>query len=413
MSANPVKATVVIVGASGFLGRQLVPLLVEAGYPLLLCGRDPDALATHFPGKSVCAIETLADHVGHGPHALLHLAVMNSNQSGSEATFFEANVTYLKDVLDHARAAGVGQIIYPSSFHVTRDPKTPYAKSKAAAEYVIASCTNLRTTILKLPVVYGVTFQGRLAGLNWIPKPLRRLAFLALRSLRSTAHVHLVFEAIHAALGGAGGPLQIVADNQDDNWVYRLCKRLIDLSFVLFITIFFWWLLLLIWATVRLTSNGPGLFLQERVGRNGVIFRCVKFRTMLVGTKHVGTHDVPKHAITRIGAVLRRLRLDELPQIWNILIGEMSLVGPRPCLPMQTDLIAARTRCQVFDLRPGITGLAQVNRIDMSTPETLAKIDAIYEKKQTIIMDIKIILATLPGISAPVDIQIDAQNLGA
>lgn len=125
-----------------------------------------------------------------------------------------------------------------------------------------------------------------------------------------------------------------------------------------------------------LIDTGSPLFFQERIGRHRRPFMLVKFRTMRVGTPSVGTHLADAAAVTRWGAFLRRTKLDELPQLWNVLKGEMSLVGPRPCLPNQTELIAARERLGVFRARPGITGLAQISGIDMSTPELLAQTDA-------------------------------------
>jgi len=123
-------------------------------------------------------------------------------------------------------------------------------------------------------------------------------------------------------------------------------------------------------------DTGSPLFRQKRVGINKEPFTLVKFRTMKPDTAHVATHLADASAVTAFGAFLRRTKLDELPQLWNVLKGEMSLVGPRPCLFSQKDLIEARERLGVFAVRPGITGLAQVNEIDMSTPELLAETDA-------------------------------------
>ncbi len=134
--------------------------------------------------------------------------------------------------------------------------------------------------------------------------------------------------------------------------------------------------LMLVLLIAGLIDTGSPLFVQERVGRHRRLFRLVKFRTMRPGTPSVGTHLADASAVTRWGAFLRRTKLDELPQLWNVLKGEMSLVGPRPCLPNQTELIAARERLGVFAVRPGITGLAQIQGIDMSTPQSLAETDA-------------------------------------
>jgi O-antigen biosynthesis protein WbqP len=125
-----------------------------------------------------------------------------------------------------------------------------------------------------------------------------------------------------------------------------------------------------------LFDTGSPLFRQERVGRDKRPFVLVKFRTMRIGTASVASHMADAGAITSFGRFLRRTKLDELPQLWNVLKGEMSLVGPRPGLFNQKELLEARERQGVFAARPGITGLAQVSGIDMSTPELLAKTDA-------------------------------------
>ena len=122
-------------------------------------------------------------------------------------------------------------------------------------------------------------------------------------------------------------------------------------------------------------TNSP-LFMQERVGRNEKLFTLIKFRTMRKNTASIASHLVDKSAITPLGRFLRKTKLDELPQLWNVLMGEMSLVGPRPGLSSQLELQDARRRHNVFIARPGITGLAQIKNIDMSTPEILAQTDA-------------------------------------
>lgn len=133
--------------------------------------------------------------------------------------------------------------------------------------------------------------------------------------------------------------------------------------------------LLLLIALIGVFDTGSPLFLQRRVGRGQRLFTLVKFRTMRVGTAQVATHQADASAITPFGRFLRRSKLDELPQLWNVLLGDMSLVGPRPCLPSQVELIAERERLGVFTARPGITGLAQVQGINMSTPAVLAATD--------------------------------------
>ncbi len=134
--------------------------------------------------------------------------------------------------------------------------------------------------------------------------------------------------------------------------------------------------LLLLLTLMGLFDTGSPFFRQERVGRHKRPFTLIKFRTMRPDTPSVATHLANASAITPFGHFLRRTKLDELPQLWNVLKGDMSLVGPRPCLFNQIDLIEERERRGVFSVRPGITGLAQVNGIDMSDPKRLAEVDA-------------------------------------
>lgn len=150
--------------------------------------------------------------------------------------------------------------------------------------------------------------------------------------------------------------------------------RLIDIVFA-FCGLLFGFPLLVILTIVGLFDTGSPIFRQIRVGRNKQPFTLVKFRTMKPDTASVASHLASVSSITPFGGFLRKTKLDELPQLWNVLKGEMSLVGPRPCLFNQEELIAERDRRGVFNYRPGITGLAQVNDIDMSTPALLAETD--------------------------------------
>jgi O-antigen biosynthesis protein WbqP len=155
-------------------------------------------------------------------------------------------------------------------------------------------------------------------------------------------------------------------------------------------------LLLAIYVICLFDMISP-IFRQERVGRDQKPFTLLKFRTMRPNTALLASHLVDASAITPMGAVLRRTKLDELPQLWNVLKGEMSLVGPRPCLLNQTELIRERASLDVFNARPGITGLAQLNKIDMSTPKLLANTDARMLKELTISAYFKYIFMTVGG----------------
>jgi len=148
---------------------------------------------------------------------------------------------------------------------------------------------------------------------------------------------------------------------------------------------------------IGLLDTGSPLFRQERVGRDKKPFVLVKFRTMTVDTASVASHLASAASITRFGGFLRKTKLDELPQLWNVLKGEMSLVGPRPNLFNQEELIAERDALGVYSARPGITGLAQVNEIDMSTPKLLAETDARMISEMSISRYFSYILQTVTG----------------
>jgi O-antigen biosynthesis protein WbqP len=180
-------------------------------------------------------------------------------------------------------------------------------------------------------------------------------------------------------------------------------KRTLDFAACLLVLLLLWPILLLLIVLIRFESRGPAIFKQIRIGKHGRPFTCYKFRTMFSGTRDVPTHQVSACAVTALGTYLRRFKVDELPQLFNVLAGDMSLVGPRPCLPSQVELIDARRRLGVLDVRPGITGLAQVRGIDMSNPNRLAEIDAHYVETQRFAGDLKLIWATLRGRGVGID----------
>lgn len=144
-------------------------------------------------------------------------------------------------------------------------------------------------------------------------------------------------------------------------------------------------------------DGDSSIFLQERVGRHKKLFILYKFRTMRAETPNLPTHLVAPDAVTPYGRFLRRSKLDELPQLWNVLRGDMSLVGPRPCLYSQTELIRAREEQGVFEVSPGITGLAQINGVDMSDPIRLAALDAQMLQQLTVISYIRYVISTVLG----------------
>ena len=172
--------------------------------------------------------------------------------------------------------------------------------------------------------------------------------------------------------------------------------RLIDFLAAFFGLLFLWPVLLVV-TIIGLFDTGSPIFVQERVGRNKKPFKLIKFRTMSVETKSVASHLASNASITKLGAFLRKTKIDELPQLINVLKGEMSLVGPRPNLFNQEELIAERDALGVYNVLPGITGLAQVQNIDMSTPQLLAQTDKQMIDSLTIKDYVKYIVMTATG----------------
>ncbi|WMW79258.1 sugar transferase [Undibacterium cyanobacteriorum] len=173
-------------------------------------------------------------------------------------------------------------------------------------------------------------------------------------------------------------------------------KRLSDLLLALLASLILLIPFVIVALMVRLTSKGPVIYWSNRVGRYNKIFRMPKFRTMRVDTPAVATHLLsnPDQYLTPVGSFLRKSSLDELPQLWSILVGDMSFVGPRPALYNQDDLIALRTEKNVHTIVPGLTGWAQINgRDELPIPQKV-ELDAYYLTHQSLLLDIKILFLT-------------------
>ncbi len=173
-------------------------------------------------------------------------------------------------------------------------------------------------------------------------------------------------------------------------------KRLFDLLLALAAAVVLAIPVLLVAVAVRLTSAGPALYWSDRVGRHNIIFKMPKFRSMRVGTPAVATHLLadPKAHLTPIGSFLRKSSLDELPQLWSILVGDMSFVGPRPALFNQHDLVELRTSQGVDELVPGLTGWAQINGRDELPIADKVKLDVVYLQRQSLWFDMRILWLT-------------------
>ena len=177
-------------------------------------------------------------------------------------------------------------------------------------------------------------------------------------------------------------------------------KRIFDLILALFVMLALFIPMVIVAIAVKLTSKGPVLYWSDRVGQHNLIFKMPKFRSMKTDTPAVATHllEDPKSVLTPIGDFLRKSSLDELPQIWNILKGDMSFVGPRPALYNQDDLIELRTQQDIHRLLPGLTGWAQINgRDELPIPDKVA-LDLAYKNKQSFCFDLKILYLTFAKV---------------
>ena len=183
--------------------------------------------------------------------------------------------------------------------------------------------------------------------------------------------------------------------------MYSILKRLGDISISLIAITLFCPFFILIAIVIKFDSKGPVIFKQKRFGIHKKTFSVFKFRTMKVESpKYVATRDLqnPEQWITRVGAFLRKTSLDELPQLCNILVGDMSIVGPRPVVVSERDVIEAREKYGANDVLPGLTGWAQINGRDNLSTDIKAKLDGYYVKNRSLITDIKCIVRTIPYV---------------
>jgi len=487
---------ILITGATGFIGRSLVPALKVRGHDVRCAIRarsnQPDNVAVGAIGPETDWRAALA-----GCGAVVHLAGLAHAKLDprGEAELWRVNVDGARSLAEQAAAAGVRRFVYISSVKVNGNrtdrhayraidppaPEDPYGSSKAAAETALrAICKDgaMKLVIIRPALVYGPHPKGNFATLlrlvsSGIPLPFGGIAncrsFIAVDNLVDLiaiclVHPHAANETfmasdgedlstpqltarlaiamgrpcpnftlapriLRAAMKTAGrGDLAArlldslrvdsTATRERLGWMPPLSvdeglrravgqrlhtaivKRASDLGLVLVALPLLVLPCLLVALLVAATSPGPILYWSERVGRENRLFAMPKFRTMKIGTPALATHLVrdPAAFLTPVGGLLRKLSLDELPQLWSVLRGDMSLVGPRPALFNQADLIALRTAEGVDRLLPGLTGLAQVNgRDELPIPVKVA-FDRQYLLTQSLWVDLAILAKTFWGV---------------
>lgn len=374
-------------GASGAVGQALVPHLERRGFDVVLFGRDQVQLANRFPDRACFHNDELRGQLARQKvTAIIDLAVLNNNVSADDTAFMEVNFNRPVALVEAARAFDVPAVILLSSTHALMPGKSAYARSKARLRnWVLQQDDNL-AHVVTLPKIITAP-RGSALSAVW-----RQLG--ALKPVVCVADVaDLIAGAVEE---GSAAPREIRPARRLPV-SYRFLSRAIDLLIGLLVFVTLGWLMALLIVAVRRDSPGRGIFAQVRVGQGERPVTVYKLRTMTVGTAHAATHEIGAAAVTRLGRALRKYKIDELPQAWNLVRGDLALVGPRPCLPTQTELVEQRRHYGIFGAKPGITGLAQVNDIDMSDPEKLALWDSDYLALQGLVLDWQILLMTFVG----------------
>lgn len=385
---------VLITGASGAIGAHLINGLC-ADHKIRIAGRDPSKLAALFPGF---------DHVDIAdPHAcmkdidaVIHLAARNNDARGTEKDFYKDNVQLTDCLLNAAASANVKHFVFASSIlAIQPSEKDFYGRSKQKAEQLLLDRQDIKISILRIAAVETGVFRGKLRILRLLPDPLQKLLTKPVNSLRATVSKAKVFESVQSVLAGGQEMIVFVSDCQKDNSVYTSIKRGADIIGAMLGLLLGGWLILLLLLAIRIVDGKPAIFQQTRIGLKQAPFSLIKLRTMKTETPHLATHEVSPAFVTPLGRYLRSTKLDELPQLWNILKGELSFVGPRPGLEVQTALTKQRELRDVYCVKPGLTGLAQVQGIDMSDPEKLAAKDEEYIARRSFLLDARIIAQTI------------------
>jgi lipopolysaccharide/colanic/teichoic acid biosynthesis glycosyltransferase len=391
---------IAVTGATGYVGQMLVPLLEQSKHRVLVCGRKIEKLKQLFPANEATIYPGLRESLV-GVDLVVHLAVLNNNQASSDLDFNTVNIDLALSTAQIAKRAGVKKFVFVSSVQaISHDINSGYAISKRVAAKQLEAITGLEIRVVYLPLVFGSNWSQSLNFLNHFWSPLAQIFFRPLAAMKPTVNIVKLAKYLDdtdEVKKHSSEAEIILAEDMEQNNYYRVFRKIVDIGFSFVIVLAFGWLIFVFWFLIKLDSPGPGLFVQSRVGRNRREFNCYKLRTMKVGTAQLGTHELSAAALTHIGTFLRKYKIDELPQVVNILKGEMTLVGPRPCLPNQIKLIEEREKLNVLVCVPGITGFSQVQNIDMSNPYLLAKSDARYVSLKSILLDIKIILATFKG----------------
>ncbi len=394
---------VTVTGASGVVGRSVLAELVSRdGYEVRVLSRDPDQFRPDVgTGIKVGGYDDLEEMLT-GADAVLHLAARNNDQGGSAADFERDNCDWACELAEAAARIGVKRFVFATTTKALAGKSADsYGLSKANAEYRLLSFaehSSLEVGLVRLGPVHGPGSKGKVRFLESLPNPIRGIAARVLRSVLPIVSVDVAAKGLVDMLEDTSGRVELCLSDPLDGWSpYWPFSFAVNGLFVVAVPTVLAIPTAGSAAAVALDSPGGVFFVQRRVGFKQQVFECRKFRTMRTGTPVMGTHEVAKNYVTGVGAMLRKFKLDELPQAINVFKREMNVIGPRPCLENQTELITERARYDVFDIRPGVTGLGQVAGVDMSQPKKLAIFDHRYAAFRSIAWDITIAIKTVLG----------------
>ncbi|MEN3971600.1 sugar transferase [Sphingomicrobium sp. XHP0235] len=384
-----IERRVIVAGASGRLGRALVPALRNRGYEVVVLGRDVERLARLFPGHEAVTYDALD---GLGPaRALVNLAVVNTDVEAHAEAFDAVNHRLAVRLADAAAASGMISVQLSSTHALDLTDHSAYAETKRRAVDALSRHPSSALRVITLP---KIVFES--------PSSLAGRAWTLAASLKPVVFVDDVVDLVHDAIDSDSTASDAVMPvcARTAPLAYRTLSAVADRAAGAAILLLLGWVILLLALAVRFDSRGNPFFLQKRVGQHERPFTLLKLRTMRTAVGDLPSHEVGRSAVTRLGHFLRRTKLDELPQAWNLLLGQIALVGPRPCLPTQDELVSRRRAAGVFAIKPGITGYAQVHHIDMSDPERLVDWERRYLALRGLALDVKLLLATVRGSGA-------------
>lgn len=385
---------IVISDASSAVMGELVSRLVASGHSLVLVTREDAPVREHIPGVSLVSFETWeAKCVGFD--VFLHFAVLTREKEGVSNDLTHLNGNFTASLASGARRSGISRFIYASTVEtLVSERRSLHVRPEKLEIEAAEAGFGDGAEVIHLGHLHGVNFSGKFSFLGSLPRAIANFAFSVLSAVKPTTSVELLVRFLESAqLPGKTEPL-IVTDSKASNYCYRVWQAALNGLFVAMVVVAMP-ILAIASVLVVLEDGAPAFFSQDRIGKAGAAFRCFKLRTMHRSAESRGTHLVPESAITGIGRSLRRFKIDELPQALNILRGEMSLIGPRPCLPSQHEIISKRESRGVLPLLPGLTGWAQANGVDMRTPDWLIRYDSQYLGLQSIWFDVIVLWRTV------------------